>query len=361
MRIGVNGRLLQGPATGISRYIRELYRALAVSTEADEYVFFQSAAGIDSPGAEITIAPAWLPTPAFDLGAVGFLAAQANVDVVHGPSSLLPLRVRRGTRRVVTIHDLSFIKLPAHHNQSRVFSTYYRHAVGASLRVADAVLADSSHTARDIQETYGVSEDRVHVVPLAVRVDTRPIPARLPALVGPYYFSLCTHPRRKNIVRTIEAIAAAGSSLADLTYVVAGFLVDRQVRELEDIVRRLHLQDRVVLLGYLSEEELRSLYAHAEWLVYPSLYEGFGLPVLEAMAAGCPVIAADNSALPELGSDPRFLVDAYDTSSITDALQRMHALDEPTRQSIREAGRVRAATYTWSATANQTKGVLRAS
>ncbi len=357
-RIAVNSRIWeQEPLSGIPLYIEKLY------TEAQKV-------GVDvrfvQVAEEKTLGPTIVPNrhfpappPVFDLLLANELAHASEARIFHGPSHLIPLRPKRAVDRyVVTVHDLGFLILPPALNQRRVFNTYYRWAVARSVHSADAVLADSESTSHDLQRLLRVPADKITVVHLGVDEQFR-LPAEgPPAIDGRYVLSVSTHPRRKNITRCLEALAAQRPGHSDVRYVVAGALDREQRNDLRQQAASLGLNERLVLFGYATDAELVNLYAHAQCTLYPSFYEGFGLPVAEAMAAGCPVIASNNSSLPEVVGDETWLVDPYSTAAITQALSAMLALRSAERSELADRNRQRMQAFTWTRTLANTLEVL---
>lgn len=177
-------------------------------------------------------------------------------------------------------------------------------------------------------------------------------------ILGHYFFSLCTHPRRKNIHRAVDAFALVSDQMPEMTYVVVGALDHAHQRSLTRQIADYGLGDRIRLFGFASDAQLAALFRDAAWLLYPSLYEGFGLPVLEAMASRCPVITSDNSSLPELVGDAALLVNAYDTEGMAHAMVEMRNLSELERKAMLDRAAEKASTLTWSKTASLTKEVL---
>jgi glycosyltransferase involved in cell wall biosynthesis len=208
----------------------------------------------------------------------------------------------------VTIHDLTWRVMPWQYGWKHRY--YYAWQVPRSLRMADAIVADSHNTKKDIIHYYKVQPERIHVVHLAAADHFYKAAEgsgdRL--IAGRYFFSVTTHPSRKNILGAMEAFAkfAAGS---DLSYVIAGLINEQHRRELLACAERLGIRQKTTLFGYADDQQLISLYRNAEFFIYPSFYEGFGLPVVEAMACGCPVIASNTSSLPEIMPDDQWLVD----------------------------------------------------
>jgi glycosyltransferase involved in cell wall biosynthesis len=250
-------------------------------------------------------------------------------------------------RFVVTVHDLSFERMPW--LMGRRDRLLFRKFVPASARRADRVLAVSEHTKRDLAEHYGISEDKIVVTPNGVDPVFHPngsAPDR-----PPYALFVGGIQPRKDPLTAIEALALVDR---DLNLVVVG-QEKRGGEEVRRAVLRLGLEQRVELAGHVEHEELADLYRGAACLVFPSRYEGFGLPVLEAMASGTPVVAAATGAVPEVAGDAAILVEPGQPEAIADGIRRALA----DRERLVTAGLQRASRFSWTETARRTLSVYR--
>ncbi len=277
-----------------------------------------------------------------------------RVDVFHSPDFVLP-PVRRGTRTLVTVHDLSFLRVPQCADAG--LRAYLSQVVPRSVARADHVLADSESTKRDLIELLGTEPDKISVVPAGVEPRFRPVAdgealervRQRYGLPRRFILSLGTLEPRKNFTALIEAFAKLGERERKL--VIAG----GQGWLYEDIfatIERLGLADRVVFTGFVADEDLPALYSLAELFAFPSLYEGFGLPPLEAMACGVPVVCADNSSLPEIVGRAGLLLEATDTAGLAAAMHRILA-DEAVRRGMVEKGLRQAQQFTWERAAER--------
>jgi glycosyltransferase involved in cell wall biosynthesis len=250
-------------------------------------------------------------------------------------------------RAVVTVQDLSFERHPELMGVRDRF--FFRTFVRPSVRRAARVLTGSEWTKRDLIERYGVAADKIVVTPYGV--DPLFGPEGPVADGAPYALFVGGLEPRKNPLAALEAVALAG---ADLRLVVAG--PDRGGRlELRRAITRLGLERRVEIRGHVAREELAALYRGASCLIFPSRYEGFGLPVLEAMASGTPVVATTASSVPEVAGDAAILVDPGDPVALAGGIERAIA----DRERLRAAGLERSRSYTWSETARRTLDVYR--
>lgn len=355
---------------GIGRYAREL--ALALQQQASEFDVTLSLFHNRQPDRQLPSALTALPRSVAPLGdkawrfyLLGGLpllpswrTAMDHSDLFHGTDALTP-KLRQPT--VITIHDLTTHLFPQFH--TRLNRLYLRWALPVMARRASAILADSYATQRDISTFLGVATEKISVVHLGVdleRFSPQSTANRQAALahIGvnpPYVLAVGTLEPRKNLETLLQAYAILPSSAPQLVLVGRDGWGDNP---LSKAVEQLGLRERVHLTGYVTDEFLPSLYSGAELFVYPSLYEGFGLPVLEAMACGVPVITSNVSSLPEVASDAALLVDPQRADQIAAAIQTvLESADQ--RHTLREAGLLRASTFSWQACARKTVAVYR--
>jgi glycosyltransferase involved in cell wall biosynthesis len=289
-------------------------------------------------------------------------------DLLFVPSHVLPLLHPR--RSAVTVHDLGFLYHPEAHTLSQ--NLYLRWSTRHNAHAATRILADSQATCRDLVHHYSIPDSKIAVVypgrdetlaPVAEPDLLSAVRARY-GLAGPYLLYVGTLHPRKNLVRLVQAFGSllrsstddSRAPVAGLQLVLAGqrgWLYD----DILDQVRRLGLSDRVVLPGYVPDADLPALLSGALAFIYPSLYEGFGLPLLEAMACGTPVICSNASSLPEVAGDAALLVDPTDTEALADALARLVA-DEGLRRELVERGFRQMRRFSWRRCAEETLRVL---
>jgi glycosyltransferase involved in cell wall biosynthesis len=299
-------------------------------------------------------------------------------DVLFVPSHVLPLV--HPERSVVTVHDLGYHYYPEAHTLFQ--NIYLRWSTRHNARVASRILADSEATRLDLIRHYRVAPKRIVVVypgrdENLTRVTDRAALASVRArynLSGRYVLYVGTLHPRKNLVRLVQAFASVvrsqsgpadepdatdagpGSGLSDLQLVLAGrkgWLFDDIVAQ----VRKLNLEGRVVLTGYVPAGDLPALMSDASAFAYPSLYEGFGLPVLEAMACGTPVVCANGSSLPEVAGDAALMVDPLDVDSIAKGLAAV-VTDDGLCQELVRRGLVQMQRFSWHRCAQETLQVL---
>jgi glycosyltransferase involved in cell wall biosynthesis len=367
-RVGLNAHLLSLTATyrgaGINGYIYQLLRHLPAADASLHYVAylydpgFAPVAGLEVQRSRWDTRSPWRRI----LWEQTSLAGQTRrLDLLHGCAFAAPLVA--GCSTVVTVHDLSFLRYPdAFRLPNRLYLSLF---TVLSTRRAARVIAVSESTRRDVVALCGVASERVIAVPNGVSEAFCPADAaavaefrRRRGLPERFILFLGTLEPRKNLVRLLDAYAAwRRASREPVVLVIAGgkgWFYETVFAH----VARLGLEDSVLFPGFVPADELPWWYRAAELFVYPSLFEGFGLPVLEAMACGTPTITARASSLPEVAGDAALLVDPEDTGELTDAIAR--TLSEPMlADELRVAGPRQASRFTWARTAAATAGVYR--
>ena len=282
------------------------------------------------------------------------LAGAAGCDIVHSLASTAP--VRGPFRRVTTIHDLNYRQVPESHFGLRGLGM--RVLVPAAARRSDRVIVDAESTRADLIRHLGVAAGKIDVAPLgvSVRPDAPATPgaelrARLDLDDRPLVLSLSAKRPHKNLARLLRALAAMDAAERP-SLVVPGYPTPHET-ELRQLAESLGIHGLVHFPQWLPLADLEGLYALADAVVFPSLYEGFGLPVLEAMARGVPVACSNRSSLPEVAGDAALLFDPEDVQAIRLAIERL-LRDRELASRLRDAGPARAATFTWRRTAELT-------
>ncbi|HEU0164234.1 MAG TPA: glycosyltransferase family 1 protein, partial [Thermomicrobiales bacterium] len=356
MRIGINAALTGAGEgyrqTGISRYIGELVSSLRPQLAVDDdLVLFGNDSRLISerPGARIAWEQTVLPAAAIAKG----------VDVLHGPLSVVP--AIPGFRKVVTVHDLAFVRYPEQIARSR--RAYLVAGTRLGARIADRIIAVSTKTADDLMAWLDVPADRIMVIPLA------PSP-KVSRLIGdalerfkvtmglqrPYLLAVGTLEPRKNLPFLLDAFAAVKDTIPhDLVLVGPEGWLNGPFRER---LERLKLGDRVRLTGFVSDEDLGAWYSGADLFAFPSIYEGFGLPTVEAMSCGAPVLTSSSSCFPEVVGDAGVMVAPDDRAGWSEAIVRI-LRDAVLRDDLRARGLARAAGFSWERTAAQTYDIYR--
>ena len=362
LRVGFDGRGFSSPAAGIRRYSTELVRALGSLGESIEIVALGGAPDRVPAGLERLSESAHPPSNAgWTLIGLPRTAARARVDLIHAPAYTAPFWA--GVPVVLTVHDLSYETHPEWYPYRRDWLRRYFYRRSACS--ASRVLTVSRFSAEEIAGEYGIPRSHITVTPLGVHstfgAGNLNLGADLPANVTqPFLLHVGDLHERRNLPFLVDALLAAQrhvGALAALSLVLAG--VDHGVSAgLCAMARAAGAPGAVVPLGRVGENRLHALYHSAVALVYPSLYEGFGLPLIEAMASGTPVLASHETAIPEVLGGAGLLLDAHDVAAWRDAIIRV-VNDQSLREDLRARGLARAATYTWQRTARLTLDVYR--
>jgi glycosyltransferase involved in cell wall biosynthesis len=280
---------------------------------------------------------------------------RVRADLFHSIDYIPPFR--RRLPAVITAGDLGFLRYPEHVTSE---SAAYYGQIGRAVRDAEHVLTYSESSAEDLQRLLEVPSGKITVTPLAADESFQPATDPAPVLerhglTGPYLLFVGTIEPRKNLPTLLRAFAGIAPEFPELSLVVAGRRgwLDGPIFGLVD---ELEIKPRVKFLGSVPGEDLPALYAGARAFVFPSLHEGFGLPVLEAMACGCPVLCSRASSLPEVAGDAAWLLPPEDPAAWQDAMRTVLTDGRATRE-MRGRGLAQAARFSWDATARQTYAV----
>ena len=366
MRIGLDiSDLATGRADGTTRYTYELARRLPDIAGGHTWDYFSPAA----PTTTFTLrnTPATIHTSPWPKYWTQFRLPRelyrVRPDVLLMPIQQLPYVRPSKLKTVAVIHDLAVHYYPQQFTYKdwallHIFSAY-------AARHADHLIAVSQATADDVKKFYGRTRN-VHVIHHGVDHDQYTAPTsddlrdsweklreKYPRLNAPYILYVGQIQPRKNLGRLVEAFERIGHTDTDVSLVIAGghgWLGG----PINETIAKSPMRDRIHVLGSVPQSLLRALYWHADVFVLPSLYEGFGMPILEAMACGTPVVTADVSSMPEVAGDAAVLINPHDATSITEGV--LQAREH--QQKYRELGLARAKEFTWEATAKKTLGVL---
>ncbi len=352
MRIAIDARKLHD--FGIGTYIRNLLRQLARLDAETEYVLLCRSADL---GIAAQLGPNFRtqaersrPYSLAEQLSIPVSLRRARADLFHAPHYVLP-PLSRG-RAIVTIHDCIHLMFPQY-LPSRAAYLYARTFLWSACRQADRILTVSEASKRDIVHLLGVSEAKITVIPNAIdegfwvpppEEEVQRIRARF-QLDRPFLLYVGNVKPHKNLERLIEAFHLVRQRKIDLTLLIIGDEITRYTA-LRQAVHRYQLHKYVRFLGYVPDQTLAILYRLATAFVFPSLYEGFGLPPLEAMASGTPVVTSNVSSLPEVVGDAAQLVDPYDPASIAEAIERV-VCDPTLRAQMVERGHLRAREFSW--------------
>ena len=363
----LDARTATGHFPGIGRYGVNLARAMAPQLGPDERLVLLRDPARPSPwdmtalaGDRVRVVD--LPCSPFALRqqwAVPRLLARLRADLYHSPYYLMPYRL--GMPTILTVHDLIPLLLPRQSTwQARLL---FRWALSLALRASHRVIAVSGSTAQDLQQYFRVPAERVSVIPEAPDPAFYPrSPAEVEAVRQKYglpesfVLYVGSNKPHKNLLRLIEAWSHLTFHISRFTLIIAG-VWDPRYPEPRLLTERLGLRS-VRWLGPVPEADLPALYSAATLFVFPSLYEGFGLPLLEAMACGVPVVCSNTSSLPEVAGDAALLADPTDAPSLAAAIAGLLE-DEAQREEMREKGLQQAARFSWDRTAAMTLEMYR--
>lgn len=366
MRIAFDGTTLCPGRTGVGYYTEHLLHHLAEEADADEIVVISNRP-IDTtrplpPRVAVAAGRRRLPRVVWMQAAVPRLLRRLQPDVVHFTNGMLP--VASAVPTVVTIHDMSLTLYPRYHPARRVLLN--RPLVNVAARRADAIITVSQSARRDIVRLYGIAPERVHVVHEAAAPNFQPIVDRaLLARVRASYrlperfiLYVGTIEPRKNLPALIDAFAARRRDGGLARHLVCVGPYGWLSRGIERRIEQLGIRDAVQFTGYVPFEDLPALYSLADLFVFPSLYEGFGLPVVEAMACGTPVITGKVAALAEVAGGAVHHVERLDAECIGEALAAL-ARNRERRDELRLLGLRRSQQFSWRHAARETLDIYR--
>ena len=371
MRVGLDGYPLAEPRTGVGHYTLELARALALASPADEFELVSPAAFDPTVVDEISrenLANLLTTRPKVSSvrghwWAIGLplYARRARFDLFHGTNFDVPLWNNR--RSVVTIHDLSNLLHPDQHRKRSVRRARVR--LPLAVRLAKMIITPTESVKREVCDHFAVKPSKVAAIPLAARRNFQPlVPAqtievrRRLGIEDDFLLFVGTLEPRKNLLTLLKALAQILSQTSLRPQLVIaggeGWLMD----ETFSFINKSGIGDQLRLTGYLGDQDLCALYSSCRIFIYPSLYEGFGLPPLEAMACGAPVIAGRIPALKEILGDAARLVEPADVAALTKSIIELWE-DEQRRLRLAAMGKQRVERFSWEKTARLTLDVYR--
>jgi glycosyltransferase involved in cell wall biosynthesis len=377
MKILINTSPLLAPISGVGRYVRGLTRALSELEDVHQYTYFtppvfaQKLPNISEQQVlsarrsmllrrwpkpeQVQLAGDWVRRKLFSIG-----SAWKNFDVYHEPNAV-PFGFP--ARTVVTVLDLSILKHPETHPEVRV-KLVNRHFENGIQR-ATRIIAISQFTAKELMDHFGISQDQIDVIYLAADERFRPLDKTLverykreKGLPEEYILFVGTIEPRKNLKVLLQAYAKLHLGVQrKYPLVIAGnkgWQIDRSpYDEIKNLAEDLGLGEKIIFTGYVYDKELPYIYNGASIFVYPSIYEGFGLPPLEAMSCGIPVICSNAASLPEIVEDAGLLISPYDSTAWADAILQLLS-DTGMQKDYRQRGLQQAAKFTWERCARQT-------
>lgn len=362
--LAIDAERLTGPRTGVARYLSALLANWTNVEVPFERMTLYSPSRI--PGDALPASHGFLlraperrvPKPVWAHWTLARAARHA--DVLFCPSYVVPFAYRG--RAVVTIHDTIHEVMPETFSRRSLLTR--RPLYRLSARRAALVLTDSQSSKADIERAYRLPGNRIEAIPLGVdsvfrdvaEDDQRRVRERYDLAETPFVLFVGKFSRRRNLPTLVRAFAQLlRTNGTEAVLVLAG--ADHLHLGLQDLADQLRIGERVRILGYVPDEDLPGLYAGAALLAYPSDYEGFGLPILEAMAAGTAVLTLDNSSLREVTGGEALLVDTATVQSLADGMARLLD-DDSLRRELELRGAARSQCFSWAATAVQTMAAL---
>ncbi len=365
MRVCLHIQAAIAQRAGVGRYVHTLLPRLAALRGDDElsafYFDFRRRGSPFPPGLVREDAARWIPGALVQqawkrVGFPPFTWFAQKADVYHFPNFVIP-PLPRGPKAVVSIHDAGFLKVPETLEPKNL--AYLRASIERTVRRADLILTISETIAEELREAFSLPRDRVRTTLLGAppgleAVDPAPVLARL-KLDRPFLLHVGTMEPRKNHRFLFEIFDRLEGFDGDLVLSgMPGWQVEPILARLDASPKR----DRIRRLGYVDDADLAALYQRAEALLFPSLYEGYGLPPVEAMRLGCPVLCSDRGSLPEVVGDGGLILPPDDPDVWVAALYNLWC-DPARRQAIVDAGRQRAAAFSWETCARETWDAYR--
>lgn len=375
MKIGIDARLALRKRRGIGRVLLNLINHLSMIDRKNQYILYLEKEDTDCilPTAD-NITKRVLPPqiyPLWEQISLPIACKIDKVDVLHCPANTGPVVVPRSVKLIVTLHDVMFLKpyseIPLSSNTYQNLGRVYRRLCTKLLRKrADYFITDSEWSRQDIQQLLGIPRNRIAVIPCGVddyflqgtERDCKAILNQL-GIDFKFIFHLGGISPNKNTIGAIKAYSMLIKvpQYRDLHLVVGG-ISPRTNNQITWLVKQNRWEKLIKFLGYITDEELKCLYKGAELFLFPSLYEGFGLPALEAMACGTPVVASNRSSIPEVVGEAGLLVDPTDLKAISNAM-KIILQDEDLRVKLKNEGRARAMEFNWETAAKEVIQVYR--
>ena len=364
MKIAVNILSAKSQHHGVGVYVANILKHLIPLAEEHTFLFYKRSEGIPiqnlRAGAGIKWEDIVLPRTLRIIWEHTFLPlslSKERVDLFWGPCNFLPLI--KACRYLVTIHDLAPFLLP--HSLPLIRRIYYKRAFENSIRLADQIIVVSESLKTDLIKSLAVPEEKIKVIYNGIDESFRPVTdnAILSRIHEKYHLpssfilTLGVLEPKKNIERLLQTYADLKKSLPNLPKLVIGGSREYgwMNSRVFQLVKSLALDDDVIFTGTIVHEDLPAVYNLATLFILPSLYEGFGLPIIEAMACGTPVITSNTSSLPEVAGNAAVLVDPYDVEKISQAIGQV-LTNERLQKEMREKGKENAKRFSWERAAN---------
>lgn len=370
MRIGVNALFfIPGKHGGTETYLRNLFLSLSMVDKENEYILFTNRENSGNFGIikQDNFSEVLCNFPArfkllrvfYEQMILPIMAKRYEIDVLHSPSYVSPVWKYCGAKLVVTIHDMMYKYYPENYPRGQLF--YYRNFIPASARKAEKIIAVSNNTKKDIISILRITESKVKVIYEAPDgrfrsdlSDAEKVKVRRKYnLPERFILSVASFNPHKNIdglVRAFNVIKGNHGALWKL--VLLGWKLP-YFSKIVKVIGGLGLSRDVLFTGYVPDEELPYIYSLADLYVFPSFFEGFGLPPLEAMACGCPVVAANTTSIPEVVGDAGVLVDPHDFKGMAQVMVKL-LMEDSLRDDLINRGLGRVKLFSWEKTAKET-------
>jgi glycosyltransferase involved in cell wall biosynthesis len=370
MRIGIDAHLASYELRGMGKYVLQLVSGLIQSDESNEYVIYGDPQMFPQLRGRTNVTfrdSRGLPYPVWEQLVLPIRVRQDRLDILHCPANTAPMALPRHMKLVLTVHDVMYLLPASVLTASRVFrqrlGNFYRRVVVPRVaRRADRIITDSEFSKREIVEYLKILPGRIRVIHLGIdthfasladAIASPPKEIGGESLDSPFILALGSGDPRKNTLAVIRVCASRWRDFPNQEKLVIVGLRDWRSSAAYQLVRELGLSNRVLFAGYVSEELLAWLYSSSRCFLYPTLYEGFGFPPLEAMACGVPVITSDCTSVSEIARDAAILVDPSSEEAIGNALVRL-LRDEPLRRQLIQQGTARVQKFSWQDTVRKT-------
>ena len=363
MRIAIN---TLGPSkikAGIGNYVVNLVKELSKIDNKNEYTIFANKDNAEyfttnNPNFKTITLPNYTRTRfiriLWEQCRLPKLLKQMNIDILHSPGFIAPLKMT--AKSIVTIHDMTFFSHPQYHTRFKQY--YFKKMIPLTVKKANIIIADSENTKKDIHKYLNTEKSKIITIHLGASEDFKKIDrnkakkfiSKKYSIKNKFILFVGMIEPRKNLQRLVDAFIQIKNP--ELKIVIVG-KKGWQMEEFFKMIKDSKLEDTIIFPGYVPDEDLVKFYNAAEIFVYPSIYEGFGIPVLEALACGCPVITSNTSSMPEITGPAAKLIDPNDTDDIKKTIQKL-LRNEQLRQTLGEEGIIQAKKFSWQKTAQKT-------
>jgi glycosyltransferase involved in cell wall biosynthesis len=364
MNVGILSWMIDRKKTGVNNYLYNLIWNMIKNGKSDEISLIHFKRSDDSIYNQVNdiIIPE-MPLKLTSPIGIPRAVKNADIDILHVPvhwyNQVSPFFLNRNVKKVLTLHDLTPILFPEMH--TRDTNLTWESSLRLIKNRTDIIISDSLSTKKDCIELLNIPEKRIKIIPLAADEQYKPLKNKDNVIQeinkeynidSPYILFVGTLEKRKNIPTLLKAFYKLKKSDINHKLVIVGGKGWKYTR-IFDLIEQLNLQDDVIFTDYVSDEYLVKLYNAADLFVYPSLYEGFGLPPLEAMACGCPVITSNTSSLPEVVGEAGIMIDPNDINSLTESMYTV-LTDKGLKEELSKKSLERAKMFSWKKTAAET-------